>query len=225
MTQHTFTLSIKHPTLTGVELDMTSLASDLLKDQDGDYCTNVYNYSIDAGELGYVEVDLTDVEVDVNDLLNDIKADAQNMTVDVDRYFDLSDCEVEAQVTLQSVREAYCEQHEVTGSQYIGAVVEEYVQSVREAAAQKYLDQGKESRKLFDGAMEEIDEERASFAKKERDLVRFRNDLLWAVGVMSNMQLSDEAQERIRGILSVMNETSETDESEEVTPMDTEEVA
>jgi len=218
---HTFTLPIT-PITDAVTLD-EGIVEAILDQCDDEYNLSVYDHTIDGGELGELSVDLEDVDADLSDYLHEMK---RNVSIeDPSAYLDFTECDDEQEFTLKSVREAYCEQHEVTGSQYIGAVVEEYVQSVKEAAAQKYLDQGKESRKLFDGAMEEIDEERASFAKKERDLVRFRNDLLWAVGVMSNMQLSEAAQERIRGILSVMNETSETDESEEVKPADTEEVA
>lgn len=210
MTQHTFTLSIKHPTLTGVELDMTSLASDLLRDQDGDYCTTVYNYSIDAGELGHLEVDLNDVEVDVNDLLNDIKADAQNMTVDVDRYFDLSDCEVEAQVTLQSVREAYCEQHSCTPYEYVARVVEDLTDNAMRAAR---------SAQMVERELEESE-------VKHRLERRHQADLLWAVQKLKawsfGSTVSEETETRITAILA---DLSKCGESEEVTPMDTEEVA
>jgi hypothetical protein len=205
MQEHTFNLPITPATqLQIVKID-DGLVEDILNQCEDEYTITIYDHSIDGGELGDLSVDLEDVTVDLSDYLHQMKGE---VTIDdLASHLDFSDCDDEMEVTLKSVREAYCEQHEATGSQYIAAVVEEYVQSVTEAAAQKYLEEMETERRL------------------ER---RHRADLLWAAKVLQEFAISPESRSRIEAILGDLapeNATSETDESEEVKPADTEEVA
>ena len=84
---------------------------------------NVYSYGFDGGDLGQLELDLEDVEVDLSDALGDF--DINNAIEMAERYTDLSSEPVEQKITLTQVREAFCEAHGCTPYEYLARIAEE----------------------------------------------------------------------------------------------------
>lgn len=82
----------------------------------------VYGHCIDGGELGHLEVDLEDVEVDLSDALGDY---AISNAVRKAKYEGACGEDFTHEVTLTEVREAYCREHGCSPYEFLAAVGEE----------------------------------------------------------------------------------------------------
>lgn len=83
---------------------------------------NVYGHCIDAGDLGHLEVDLEDVEVDLSDAIGDYTI---RNAVREAKFEGACGEDFTHEVTLTDVRESYCREHGCSPYEFLAAVGEE----------------------------------------------------------------------------------------------------
>ena len=83
----------------------------------------VYSYEFDGGDLGRLELDLEDVEVDLSDALCEYTINSAIERAEMNA--DYASETVEQKITLTQVREAYCEDRDCSPYEFLAAVGEE----------------------------------------------------------------------------------------------------
>jgi len=88
----------------------------------GEVSVSVYSHEIDAGDLGQLEIDLEDIDVDLSECVSSYTI--SNAIESVVRDGGCGE-DFTQEVTLTQVREAFCEAHGCTPYEYLARIAEE----------------------------------------------------------------------------------------------------
>jgi hypothetical protein len=165
-------------------------------------------YYFDGGDLGSLEIELDELDLDLEDLVNDhFCGDAP----DYSEY--MSNSNDVGQTTLKAVREAWMAHTGRSAEDYLWGVVVEAMGAARNDEAKvgssHHLELVEEQVALRAQAAQDRNKAQAEYGKADRDRQRLEADLKWATEVIGTLQVADAIQEKAAGLVRVIEDAQQ----------------